>query len=205
MRIQSLAALAMTVAAMPAAAAEPVEPKPIENPGAWIGSDDYPPAAMRADVEGVVRFVLGITADGNVTDCTVQESSGDAGLDTLTCDLLRARAKFSPAQDDDGNATAGTWRSSVRWQIPDVAHTLPPVLTVSYRFVVEKDGSVSSCEVLSDTEEVSTDAGGPGGPAAQACAQSPGQSFEPITGKDGAPVRSVTTVTFKIERTVLFN
>ena len=203
MRIQSLAVASLILSAVPAAAADPVDPKPLGNPGDWVTSNDYPLAALRADVEGVVRFVLGISPEGGVTDCTVQESSGDAGLDSITCELLRARAKFSPAADAAGKPTPGTWKSAVRWQIPETSHDLPPVMTVSYRFVLEKDGTVSSCEVLADTEELPDAAGAPVRPAAQACAKIPDLHYRPMTGKDGAPVRSQTTVTFKTERSEL--
>ena len=203
MRIQSLAAAALLLSTAPAVAAEPEAPRPTGNPGTWVTANDYPAAALREEAQGAVRFVLGVAADGSVTDCTVQESSGNAHLDTATCELIRARARFTPAKDSAGQAIAGTWSSSVRWQIPDTARTLPPIMLVSYRFVVEKDGSVSSCEVLSDSEPVS----GPGGkmvsPGAAACANIPKSAISPMTDKDGQPVRSVTTMTFKTERTQL--
>jgi len=179
--------------AVPVVAGEPSSPSPIGNPGDWATSDDYPAAALRADIEGVVRFVLGVAADGSVTDCTVSETSGDAGLDAKTCELLRARARFSPARDADGNATTGTWSSAVRWQIPG-STALPPIMTLTYRFVVEKDGTVSSCEVLSDSVGRLGD---------KACANTSKLILDPMQGKDGSAVRSATTMTFDTQRVQL--
>lgn len=203
MRSLGLAALITLASVVPAGARETSRPTPLGNPGEWINPADYPSSALREDAEGVVRFVLGIAADGHVTDCSIQLSSGSQVLDAKTCEILQARALFAPAEDSHGVATVGTWASSVRWQIPNTPRTLPPVVNVSYRFVVEKDGSVSSCEVLSDTEAVRTAAGEQVSPAAQACAKIPDRDFSPLTDSNGQPVRSVTTMTFKTERTQL--
>jgi hypothetical protein len=70
----------------------------------------------------------------------------------------------------------------------------PQPQTISYRVVVEKDGEVSACDVLSDNEaEV----------ARKSCARSLGMVFAPVLGCEGAPVRTATTVTFKTEQTRL--
>lgn len=193
MRTHTLAAAMLAILSVPALAAEPSPPRPMGSPGDWITDNDYPAAALREDAEGAVRFVLGIAADGSVTDCTVQQSSGDERLDAATCALVRARAKFTPALDAKGRPTTGTYASSVRWQIPHDS-SLPPVMAVSYRVVVEKDGSVSSCEVLSDTVQ---------NVAQKACASIQGRTFEVMRNASGAAVRSATTLTEKIERTEL--
>jgi TonB family protein len=104
--------------ALPIQAAQPQRLKPAGNPGDWITPDDYPPAALRANRTGMSGFRLNIDTAGHVVGCTITSSSGSADLDQLTCQLLTARASFVPAIGRDGRATAGTYSSAVRWQIP---------------------------------------------------------------------------------------
>jgi len=66
----------------------------------------------------VTRFTVQVGADGRVTSCNVTGSSGTPELDSTTCSLIQRRARFNPATNGDGQAVAGSWSSSVRWQIP---------------------------------------------------------------------------------------
>ena len=141
----------------------------------------------------MVRFVLGVAVDGSVTDCTVREGSGDSELDAKTCELLSARGRFEPATDDKGKPTPGTWSSSVRWEIPET-NPIPPAASLRYRFVVEKDGNVSGCQVLEAPPEVPMDA---------MCSGFSKRSFAPNLGEDGLPVRTEVTVTMKNEHRLL--
>jgi TonB family protein len=58
--------------------------------------------------------------DGSPKLCSITQSSGHADLDEATCNNIIRRARFFPAQDDNGRAIAGEWSSRVRWQIPTV-------------------------------------------------------------------------------------
>ena len=110
------------VAAPPAPPPPPrVQPKsatPRGNPGSWANANDYPSRALREEREGVTRFSVQIGADGRVTSCNITGSSGHPDLDSTTCSLIQRRARFNPATDGEGQATTGSWSSSVRWEIP---------------------------------------------------------------------------------------
>ncbi len=94
---------------------KPASPK--GQPGNWANSNDYPTRALREEKEGVTRFRVSVSADGRVTSCDVTGSSGSPELDSTTCSLITRRGRFNPAQQD-GQPVAGSWSSSVRWQIP---------------------------------------------------------------------------------------
>jgi protein TonB len=120
-------------------------PKPLGNPGSWVTTADYPPAALRIDAEGTTRFRLDIDKAGLVTGCTVVESSGNDDLDLATCDLVTSRGRFAPATDARGRKTAGVYTNSVRWVLGRQSAPEPGELVTS--FTVAPDGSVSDCKV----------------------------------------------------------
>ena len=94
-------------------------PKPANFPGMWATSDDYPPAARRARMEGEVDFLLTVGPDGAIVDCRIVRSSGHQELDQRTCSLLRQRAKFAPARGADGETVTGYYLNRLRWKLPD--------------------------------------------------------------------------------------
>jgi len=96
----------------------PKQATPKGRPGEWASDNDYPTRALQLGQEGVTGFHLSIGNDGKVTSCEITKSSGSPELDKTTCDLMRRRARFTPATDGDGNPTTGNYSSSVRWQIP---------------------------------------------------------------------------------------
>jgi protein TonB len=91
---------------------------PKGRPGDWASDNDYPTRALQLGQEGITGFRLTLGNDGKVTNCEITKSSGSPELDKTTCDLMRRRARFTPATDGDGNPTSGSYVSSVRWQIP---------------------------------------------------------------------------------------
>lgn len=84
----------------------------------WFNADDYPSAALRDGVAGVVAIRVGVDAAGKVTSCTVTQSSGSAALDEATCKLYPRRARFTPALDAGGTAIPASFSDRVSWQIP---------------------------------------------------------------------------------------
>jgi protein TonB len=50
--------------------------------------------------------------DGRVTRCRVTRTSGNAELDTTTCQLIERRFRYMPARDRDGNPVV----SDVGWR-----------------------------------------------------------------------------------------
>ena len=58
--------------------------------------------------KGTVQASLTIGPDGRVVGCNVTRSSGNSSLDGATCNILRRRAKFTPARDSNGKPTTDT-------------------------------------------------------------------------------------------------
>jgi protein TonB len=85
----------------------------------WITTEDYPAAALRENVQGMVAISVTIGADGKVRSCLVTQSSGNQLLDDTTCRLYVRRAHFTPARDADGNPTTAQRTDRFRWQIPN--------------------------------------------------------------------------------------
>lgn len=81
-----------------------------------ITDADYPPQALAAKQEGNVHFVLEIDPTGKMR-CRVTRSSGWPLLDTATCGLLQARAKYTHALDAEGNPTTDSRTGSYAWRI----------------------------------------------------------------------------------------
>lgn len=122
-------------------------PVPANDRRGWITPDDYPAISLRSHEEGVSGVTLIVDEKGAVTNCLITRSSGSQTLDGVTCDLLRQRARFTPARNAKGEAVVGAYTSAVRWQIPDFR--IPPVSgVVSGSFIVGKDGLVSNCRLL---------------------------------------------------------
>lgn len=94
-------------------------PKSRGDPSTWITTDDYPPLAASERREGRVTARISIDATGRVSDCGVISSSSHADLDNQTCFLILRRARFTPAQDANGNAVPSIIARSIRWKLPD--------------------------------------------------------------------------------------
>jgi protein TonB len=91
---------------------------PRNDPNTWVRTDDDPIRDEAERHEGTVVFRVAIAVDGTVGACEVVRSSGYPGLDLATCKAVQRRARFKPSTDENGDATDGTYTSTVRWQIP---------------------------------------------------------------------------------------
>lgn len=69
-----------------------------------FSSDDYPSEAADHSHEGRSRFLLLIDEKGDVAGCDVLVPSGDPALDGMGCQIIRERAKFTPARDKNGKS-----------------------------------------------------------------------------------------------------
>lgn len=122
-----------------------VPAKPL-NANEWVRSEDYPPAALRAEAEGTVTFELLMTADGMIYDCNVTEPSGNDDLDAATCTLVRERAKFEPAKDAAGKPLASLYKGRVKWKLPE----LPRAAIADWHGIatlkLDAQGEVVGCE-----------------------------------------------------------
>jgi protein TonB len=84
----------------------------------YISPDDYPAAALGSGAQGIVRFTLTIDPSGRVVGCNITHSSGSSVLDMATCQIMRRRARYTPARDSNGNPVAGTIEQQVEWKAP---------------------------------------------------------------------------------------
>jgi TonB family protein len=91
-----------------------------------FSSDDYPASALRAGEEGAVGFRIDVGRDGRIAACTVTASSGSVALDSTTCRLLTARARFSPALDRKGRPTTDSLNGRIVWRLPEPEPPPPP-------------------------------------------------------------------------------
>jgi TonB family protein len=72
-------------------------------------ADDYPRDAIQRNQGGTSQFLLLIDEKGAVAGCHVMRPSGVPVLDAMSCQVIRKRAKFTPARDAEGHSV----RSSV--------------------------------------------------------------------------------------------
>ena len=85
-----------------------------------ISREDYPPEALKQHKQEIVRAKLWISKEGRVYRCKILKSSGVKSLDDATCNILTARARFTPARDMMGNPTEDTIIAPpIKWRIDD--------------------------------------------------------------------------------------
>ena len=141
-------------------------PRPRLSPNAWVTPEDYPLDAMLMEERGRSLFAVQVNPDGRVANCTIVESSGFARLDDLTCRLVTRRARFSPAMTADGAPTVGFYSQAVRWELDNDGSLKAKTLgwsrpkssiankergLVAITAVVQPDGTVSDCRVLTSS------------------------------------------------------
>jgi protein TonB len=88
------------------------------NLSSYFSEDDYPPGALRNNEQGTTGFSLTVGTSGRVEACTVTSSSGSSALDQATCRILRNRARYTPARDENGNPASGRDQGRVTWRLP---------------------------------------------------------------------------------------
>lgn len=84
-----------------------------------FSTDDYPQSAIRNEEQGTTAVRLSIGPDGRVSDCSITSSSGSSALDSATCNILKRRARFTPAKDQAGNPISDTFPQRIRWELPE--------------------------------------------------------------------------------------
>ena len=75
----------------------------------------YPPAAMRAGIEGTVILIVDVDAQGNVTNVSVEKSSRNRDLDRAAMDAAR-KWRFNPSVKN-GQPAAGRVRVPVDFNL----------------------------------------------------------------------------------------
>lgn len=86
---------------------------------AYVSDDDYPAQAIMEGASGITSFVLLVDEAGALKDCMVEETSGIATLDAMSCIALTNRAKFKPALNSEGQPVRAMLKSRIRWVITD--------------------------------------------------------------------------------------
>jgi TonB family protein len=93
-------------------------PRPLESPAKWFSSMEYPSSALRAERQGSVAYRLSIAMNGRASKCIVVTSSGSSDLDDATCNTLLRRARFTPAQTENGQTVEGVYEGKMAWVLP---------------------------------------------------------------------------------------
>lgn len=147
-------AVAATEAAEEAAEEQfyPDYPQPLTDAWQWVKNADYPLEAWRAGMEGEVEYSLSVDARGMVTGCDIVSGSGHALLDRTTCKLLRERAEFEPARDENGNPIPSSFAGYASWQKRDPEFSQSFVVKV--RYTVNERGEGVDCEVLEISDQL---------------------------------------------------
>ena len=103
--------------------AAPVAPLP-----SLFSAEDYPAAALRAEQEGMVLYRMKIDKNGRVAACEIVSSSGSPSLDSTTCRLITARARFNPARNAKGKKVPDSMVGRILWRFPEepVPPAVPP-------------------------------------------------------------------------------
>lgn len=80
-----------------------IDPVPMVNLQTVFRVSDYPTGLLNAGVRGDSRPLLRIGTSGEVLTCRSITPNELKQLANLVCDILRKRAKFTPARDSAGN------------------------------------------------------------------------------------------------------
>lgn len=83
----------------------------------FFNTKDYPTGALREGEQGYVGTLLWIESDGLVKDCRIVETSFRKALDERTCQVIRDRARFSPALDHQGRPIRSPYSQRIKWEI----------------------------------------------------------------------------------------
>jgi protein TonB len=79
--------------------------------------EQYPPRAVRDEIEGRVGVRVTVGPNGRVSDCSVSSGSGSSILDEAACSGMRSYARFNPALDAAGNPTTGSYSTTIVYQL----------------------------------------------------------------------------------------
>ena len=82
-----------------------------------FSAQDYPAIALNHNQQGSVTMTFLVDEAGAVADCSVDDSSGVPALDTMSCYVVKNRAKFEPARSSDGKPIRSAYTEKVVWRI----------------------------------------------------------------------------------------
>ncbi len=88
-----------------------------DNVEALLKPANYADSGMWGGVKGSARYVLFIDPAGNLAGCEAVSEDASPILALVGCDILRQRAQFTPALDQDGKPVRDVITTSeVRWR-----------------------------------------------------------------------------------------
>ena len=129
--------------------------KPLGDPGEWITPADYPWISLMNSSTGNTTFELAIDKEGVPSTCEILASSGDTALDTATCTLIKARARFEPFKDERGRAVPSTYRNRVRWVLPGSPNDQDDgTKSMIIEAEISSNGVVERCRIVQKDETI---------------------------------------------------
>ena len=78
----------------------------------------YPPISIRLNESGTSLIEVHITAEGNVDECKVVNTSSSDRLDQAACEWVKGHWRWQPPTNQ-GQPTAVSVRVSVKWDLKD--------------------------------------------------------------------------------------
>ena len=123
-------------------------PEPVGSLQGLISPDDYPVDALDRNEQGDVGVLIRVDPTGAVSDCII-EHSASAILDARTCELIRQRAKFSPARDRQGRPVASEKRTNISWRMKIADNDVEPSSPWAFTAIMtySPDGSPLACRM----------------------------------------------------------
>ncbi len=82
-----------------------------------IVSSDYPGLALMDRRGGAIGYRMTISSEGAPIRCEFMHTNATKSLGEHTCALLMKRARFTPAIDQSGKASAAVYEGAVNWKI----------------------------------------------------------------------------------------
>ena len=95
----------------------PAKEAKLLNGDTVAGAMDYPKTAIAKEQTGRTVMLLLVGADGRVTRCAIEESSGSDDLDEQSCNLMIANAHFDPARNRRTYPVKSVLKQTVNWQL----------------------------------------------------------------------------------------
>ena len=83
--------------------------------GAYFKSSDFPVGAP-GRAEGKVSVTFLVNEKGEIKDCSVENTSGVASLDTMSCLVVTKRTHISPARDASGMPIRSAYTREIDWR-----------------------------------------------------------------------------------------
>ena len=81
--------------------------------------ENYPPRAIREEIQGSVGVRVTVTVEGSAVDCSITETSGFDILDQAACQSMERYARFEPALDYNGYPTTGSYSQRITYRLND--------------------------------------------------------------------------------------